>query len=191
MVRAGKVVGLGLASWLCWFVGFLQLGGALPGNEVISLIVGILACYCGFGLRKRQKAAGVIAIVVCGLLLINLLLILGAGQSPTGPRRIGPALELLFIFPILIAVVTHWNELKEKFSTPKWPPIIIINIGCFGVCVLLLLALDVATYLGTDRKTLSLLGAVFAWGIMAVLFVQTGINFFFRDDCGINKKVGC
>ena len=95
-----------IASILCWVLGVLHVGGgislgiaALTTGRPIAfpLIIGVLGlglCYCGYGVRKRQLAAGILAIFL-------------SVASLLWPPGIG----LVFGLGIITLIVTHWKQL--------------------------------------------------------------------------------
>ena len=67
---------MNIASTLCWVLGILNvLGGFVLGIPAFSTgrpigfplmisALGVGLCYSGYGLRKRQRTAGVLAIIL-------------------------------------------------------------------------------------------------------------------------------
>ncbi len=97
---------LKIASIISWILGILNVFGSIsigiPAFEmskpiifpIFILIVGIGLCVAGYGLRKKQKYAGIIAVIFS---------ILSFGSTPV----IGLILGVL----ILILTIINWKEL--------------------------------------------------------------------------------
>lgn len=97
---------LNIVSTLCWILGILNIFGSIsigiPAFEmskpiifpIVILIVGIGLCVAGYGLRKKQKYAGITAIIFS---------VLAFGSPPV----IGLILGIL----IIILTIVNWKEL--------------------------------------------------------------------------------
>ena len=97
---------MNIASTLCWVLGILNvLGGFALGIPAFSmgrpvwlpLVIGTLGvglCYSGYGLRKRQRTAGVLAIILSVVSFIC-------------PPFVGFLLGL----SIIILTVVNWKQL--------------------------------------------------------------------------------
>lgn len=98
---------LNIVSTLCWVLGVLNLlGGISIGIPAIStgrpvifplaiFIVGTCLCIAGYGLRKKQRYAGILAIICAVLAFVS-------------PPVIGLILGIL----IIILTAMNWKELK-------------------------------------------------------------------------------
>ena len=98
---------LNIASTLCWILGVLNLGGGISigipvlntGKSIIFplaiFIIGIGLCVAGYGLRKKTRYAGILAVIFAVLAFIS-------------PPLVGLILGIL----IIIFTVINWKELK-------------------------------------------------------------------------------
>ncbi len=97
---------MNIASTLCWLLGILNvLGGLALGIPAFSTgkslefpliisAVGAGLCYAGYGLRKRQRTAGVLAIILS----------VAAFISP-------PVIGFLLGLSIIILTLVNWKQL--------------------------------------------------------------------------------
>ena len=104
---------LSISSTLAWIWGILMLFSAvafgIPAismgltlvGPILMLVFGGLYCFSGYGLRKKRRIAGVVALVVSGLTLIFHVISF---------VRISP-LAILVNLPIVILVFISWKEL--------------------------------------------------------------------------------
>ena len=113
MEESKKTLYLSIASTLAWIWGILMLFSAIAigipaismgnslGFPILMLVIGGLYCFSGYGLRKKRRIAGVVALVVSGLVLILNII---------SPARVS-LLAILVNLPIIILVLTRWKEL--------------------------------------------------------------------------------
>lgn len=112
-MEKSKKVYLSVASTLAWIWGILMLFSAIAigipaismgkslGFPILMLVIGGLYCFSGYGLRKKRRIAGVVALVVSGLVLILNII---------SPARMSP-LTILVNLAIIILVLIRWKEL--------------------------------------------------------------------------------
>lgn len=104
---------LSIASTLAWIWGILMLFSAIVigvpaismgkslGFPILMLVIGGLYCFSGYGLRKKRRAAGMVALVVSGLVLILNMIF---------PTRVS-LLAILVNLAIIILVLISWKQL--------------------------------------------------------------------------------
>jgi len=78
----------------------ISMGNSL-GFPVLMLMIGGLYCFSGYGLRKKRRIAGAVALVVSGLVLI---------LNIVSPARVS-LLAILVNLAIIILVLINWKEL--------------------------------------------------------------------------------
>ena len=116
-MEESKSVYLSVASILAWIWGILMLFSAIAvgipvmymGESrpfpilvlVIGGLFGGLYCFSGYGLRKKRRVAGVVALIVAGLILIFNII---------SPVRVS-LLVILVNLAIIILVLIGWKEL--------------------------------------------------------------------------------
>ncbi len=112
-MEESKKVYLSVASTLAWIWGILMLFSAIAigipaismgkslGFPILMLVIGGLYCFSGYGLRKKRRIAGVVALIVAGLILILNIIF---------PVRVSP-LTILVNLAIIILVLISWKEL--------------------------------------------------------------------------------
>ncbi|MEE9316121.1 MAG: hypothetical protein V3U97_03325 [bacterium] len=113
MEESKKRLYLYIASTLAWILGILILFSAIAiaipvismgeslGFPILMLVIGGLYCFSGYGLRKKRRIAGVVALVVSGLVLILNIM---------SPARVS-LLAILVNLAIIILVLINWKEL--------------------------------------------------------------------------------
>lgn len=113
MEESKKTLYLSIASTLAWIWGILMLFSAIAigipaismgnslGFPILMLVIGGLYCFSGYGLRKKRRIAGVVALVVSGLVLILNII---------SPARVS-LLAILLNLAIIILVLISWKEL--------------------------------------------------------------------------------
>jgi len=113
MEESKKTLYLSIASTLAWIWGILMLFSAVAigvpaismgnslGFPILMLVIGGLYCFSGYGLRKKRRIAGVVALVVSGLVLILNII---------SPARVS-LLAILVNLAIIILVLINWKEL--------------------------------------------------------------------------------
>lgn len=113
MEESKKRLYLSIAFTLAWIWGILMLFSAIAigipaismgkglGFSVLMLVIGGLYCFSGYGLRKKRRIAGVVALVVSGLVLILNIM---------SPARVS-LLAILVNLAIIILVLINWKEL--------------------------------------------------------------------------------
>ena len=113
MEESKKTLYLSIASTLAWIWGILMLFSAIAigipaismgnslGFPILMLVIGGLYCFSGYGLRKKRRIAGVVALVVSGLVLILNII---------SPARVS-LLAILVNLAIIILVLISWKEL--------------------------------------------------------------------------------
>ncbi|MBA7475575.1 hypothetical protein ES707_10947 [subsurface metagenome] len=113
MEESKKRLYLSIASTLAWIWGIIMLFNAIVfgipaismgknfGFPLLMLVIGGLYCFSGYGLRKKRRIAGVVALVVSGLVLILNII---------SPARVSP-LTILVNLAIIILVLINWKEL--------------------------------------------------------------------------------
>ncbi len=113
MEESDKRLYLSIASTVAWIWGILTLFGAVAigvtaismGKNVafpiLMLAIGGLYCFSGYGLRKKRRIAGVVALIVPGVVLI---------LNMISPTRVS-LLAILINLAIIILVLISWKEL--------------------------------------------------------------------------------
>lgn len=113
MEESKKSVYLSVASTLAWVWGILMLLASIaigipaifmsenPGLLILMLVIGGLYCFSGYGLRKKRRVAGVVALIIAGLILILNIIF---------PVRVS-LLVILVNLAIIILVLISWKEL--------------------------------------------------------------------------------
>lgn len=112
-MEEAKKVYLSVASTLAWIWGILMLFSAIAigipaismgkslGFPILMLVIGGLYCFSGYGLRKKRRVAGVVALIIAGLILILNIIF---------PVRVS-LLVILVNLAIIILVLISWKEL--------------------------------------------------------------------------------
>ena len=113
MEESNKRLYLSIASTLAWIWGILTLFSAIAigvpaismgksvGFPILMLVIGGLYCFSGYGLRKKRRLAGVVALVVSGVVLILNII---------SPARVS-LLAISVNSAIIILVLISWKEL--------------------------------------------------------------------------------
>jgi len=113
MEESNKRLYLSIASTLAWILGILMLFSAIAigipaismgknvGLTILMLAIGGLYCFSGYGLRKKRRIAGVVALVVSGVVLILNII---------SPARVS-LLAILINLAIIILVLISRKEL--------------------------------------------------------------------------------
>jgi len=104
---------LSVTSTLAWIWGILTLFSAIAigvpaismgksvGFPILMLAVGGLYSFSGYGVRKKRRLAGVVALVVSGVVLI---------LNMISPARVS-LLAISVNLAIIILVLISWKEL--------------------------------------------------------------------------------
>ena len=113
MEESNKRLYLSIASTLAWIWGILTLFSAIAigvpaisigknvGFPILMLVIGGLYCFSGYGLRKKRRLAGTVALVVSGVVLILNII---------SPARVS-LLAILVNLAIIILVLISWKGL--------------------------------------------------------------------------------
>ncbi len=113
MEESNKRLYLSIASTLAWIWGILTLFSAVAigipaismgksvGFPLLMLAIGGLYCFGGYWLRKKRRIAGVVALIVPGIVLILNII---------SPARVS-LLAILVNLAIIILVLVSWKEL--------------------------------------------------------------------------------
>ena len=82
---------------------FLREGSGLPLTLMLPLFGGLALGYAGYGLKRYQRKAGIVA-VLASVLVSSLHILLQARMSLVG---------LILMVAIIICVLTGWKQLKS------------------------------------------------------------------------------
>ena len=107
-------MGLSTASTLAWIWGLLMVfGGVALGFPALSMghslvlpvilfVLGSALCYGGYGLRRKRRAASILAVGVSALTVI-FHLFMHVGPGPVG---------IIVNLAIIVLVLVNWKHLE-------------------------------------------------------------------------------